>query len=255
MAYTLLYDEEHEQARWVAYELTAAETSGSVERESSFSPDPYVSTLTAADEDYKGSGFDRGHLAPAADMAWSEQSMRESFYFSNISPQSPSFNRGIWKQLEELVRTWAESYGAIQVVTGPVLQPGLPAIGPNKVSIPLLFYKALMVHTPSGYQAIGFVLPNEGSDRSLKSYMTSIDELEQLTGLDFFHLLADDEESQIEQSVHPDHWIWSSSHRTTHPTSPVRQESASRQCAGITKAGERCKNITRSASGFCHLHD
>ena len=255
MAYSLLYDEEHEQSRWVAYELTAGETGGSSERESSFLLDPLVPSVTASDEDYKGSGYDRGHLAPAADMAWSDQAMRESFYFSNISPQLPSFNRGIWKQLEELVRNWAVFYGVIQVVTGPVLNSGLPSIGQNQVSIPSHFYKALLIHTPNGYQAIGFVMPNEGSNRTLISFITTIDEVERITGLDFFHLLADDEEARIEHSVDPGKWEWRSSRGVTHPLPSKRDDSSATQCLGTTKTGARCKNATRSISGRCYLHD
>ena len=124
-AYTLCYDEPHEQARWVAYELTLAETNGPEERASGFFEDPAVTTGSATDTDYAGSGYDRGHLAPAGDMTWSDRAMHESFYYSNMSPQVPSFNRGIWKKLETLVRAWAQVYDGILIATGPVLEPDL----------------------------------------------------------------------------------------------------------------------------------
>ena len=136
LGYSFQYSEKHEQAFWVAYELTKKETEKAFERTNEFIPDPSVSTGTATVGDYSKSGYDRGHLAPAADMGWSAQAMKESFYFSNMSPQEPGFNRGIWKKLEEQVRTWAKAYDSIYVVTGPVLKDGLVQLGPNGVSIP-----------------------------------------------------------------------------------------------------------------------
>ena len=136
LGYEFQYSEKHEQAFWVAYELTKKETEKAFERTNEFIPDPSVSTGTATVGDYSKSGYDRGHLAPAADMGWSAQAMKESFYFSNMSPQEPGFNRGIWKKLEEQVRTWAKAYDSIYVVTGPVLKDGLVQLGPNGVSIP-----------------------------------------------------------------------------------------------------------------------
>ncbi|MFN5333694.1 MAG: DNA/RNA non-specific endonuclease, partial [Bacteroidota bacterium] len=134
--FAFLYNEKHEQASWVAYQLTREETNSIYSRTNKFIPDPLVKSQTANDNDYLGSGYDRGHLAPASDMGWSATTMTESFYYSNMSPQVPSFNRGIWKKLEEQVRTWAIEYDTIYVVTGPVLKDSLPTIGKNKVSIP-----------------------------------------------------------------------------------------------------------------------
>ena len=132
--YTLCYNETHEQANWVAYELTATETVSIYERTDKFIEDPEIKTGSATAQDYAGYGYDRGHLAPAADMGWSAQSMVESFYYSNMSPQDPSFNRGIWKKCEELVRNWAVDFDKIYVATGPILTAGLSTIGSNKVS-------------------------------------------------------------------------------------------------------------------------
>jgi endonuclease G len=117
--YILQYDNEREQARWVAYELTKEEVLNRVvKRTDNFKEDPDVDLGSASLDDYKGSGFDRGHLAPAADLAWSSESMSDSFYLSNMSPQDPSFNRGIWKKLEEQVRTWAVNNDSVYVVSG-----------------------------------------------------------------------------------------------------------------------------------------
>jgi len=199
--YSLLYAEEYEQARWVAYELTDAETENVYKRTNKFVPDPMVSTGSATNADYKRSGFDRGHLAPAADMEWSATTTAESFYYSNMSPQTPGFNRGIWKQLEEQVRDWATDYGAIYVVTGPVLTKGLPTIGPDEVAVPQYYYKVILEYNAGGVKGIGFVLANEGSKEPLQTFAVSIDEVEKLTGIDFYPLLDDEQEAVIERTV------------------------------------------------------
>jgi endonuclease G len=118
--YAFLYNEKHEQASWVAYELTQNETKNIYSRTNKFIPDPYVATKTANDYDYLGSGYDRGHLAPASDMGWSLTTMTESFYYSNMSPQLPSFNRGIWNNLEEQTRIWTEKYDSLYIIVGPI---------------------------------------------------------------------------------------------------------------------------------------
>ncbi len=205
--YTFSYNESYEQANWVAYELTAPETVALFKRNNRFSIDPKVTTGTADQTDYAHSGYDRGHLAPAADMAWSEQSMRESFYYSNMSPQAPSFNRGVWKRLEEFVRAKAINHEALYVVTGPVLMPGLPSIGPHHVSVPAFFYKVLLDYTHSPVIGIGFIVPNKGSNLPLEGYAVSIDEVEQLTGIDFFPSLPDTIEEAVERHLDVTQWF------------------------------------------------
>ena len=143
-AYTLAYNEAHEQANWVAYMLLKNQSNSRVERSNRFMVDPLVSTGSATNADYAKSGWDRGHLAPAADLSWSKEAMQSSFYYSNMSPQWPAFNRGIWKRLEEQVRDWSLLYDTLYVVTGPILSSNLPYIGPNKVSVPKAFFKALV---------------------------------------------------------------------------------------------------------------
>lgn len=197
--FALLYSEEHEQAKWVAYELTLEETLKGVERSNRFTTDPKVITGTASDKDYKGSGYDRGHLAPAADMSWSDEAMKESFYYSNISPQVPAFNRGIWKRLEEQVRQWARQDSAVYVVTGPVLSDNLPRIGTNQVAVPPSFYKALLVWRNQNMKAIAFVIPNEKLSLPLGRFAVSIDSLEHLTSIDFFPALPDTLENKLER--------------------------------------------------------
>ena len=206
--YSLLYNEAHEQAAWVAYQLTKEETVKRANRTDRFLPDPCVRTGTANNADYSRSGYDRGHLAPAADMSWSSAVMYESFYYSNMSPQVPAFNRGIWKRLEELVRTWAIGNDTVYVVTGPVLTTGLPAIGVNHVSVPEYYYKVILDYSAPGMKAIGFIMPNAGSEKPLQAYCFTIDSVESLTGIDFFPLLPDDQECMIERTLDPDDWSW-----------------------------------------------
>lgn len=194
--FTLSYCERHEQARWVAYKLSAEQLNGTATRTNRFMSDPKVKQESASDDDYKHSGFDRGHLAPAADMKWSDEAMRSSFYFSNMSPQKRGFNAGVWKRAEELVRTWANSYQQIYVVTGPVLHHSLEYIGTNKVSVPRLFYKVIL--TGDSQRALGFVIPHENSKMHLSQFAVSVDSVERLTGIDFFHHLPDELENKVE---------------------------------------------------------
>ncbi len=204
--FALLYNEQHEQAVWVAYELTRDELEGSVSRSDKFLPDPKVGSGSAENNDYRNSGYDRGHLAPAADMKWSYASMDASFYYSNMSPQRPGFNRGIWKQAEEQVREWAKRYGALYVVTGPVLHDGLPAIGANGVSVPEYFYK--VVADTSFTRAAALLIPHQSSKKPLHSFLVSIDSVEQLTGIDFFYQLPDSLEMRFETRAKAENWVW-----------------------------------------------
>jgi endonuclease G len=205
--FSLVYAEEYEQAKWVAYQLTRDEVYGDVTRKDNFRADPNIKTGSATPSDYVRSGYDRGHLAPAADLGWSEEAMSDSFYMSNMSPQDPSFNRGIWSSLEAFVRNYAAIEGEIYVVTGPVLTDGpYKTIGKNEVAIPNYYYKVILDYTEPEKKMIGFVLPNEGSKESLESFATTVDYVQQLTGIDFFHQLPDEEEFLLESTF--DYSLW-----------------------------------------------
>lgn len=247
--YTLSYVEAHEQSQWVAYELTGENAAGGVERTNNFKKDPLVSTGSASPDDYKNSGYDRGHLAPAGDMAFSELAMKESFYMSNMSPQHPSFNRGIWKKLEEQVSTWAVECGSIYVVTGPVLASSLGAITVNRITVPGYYYKVVLDYAAPGIKAIALVLPNKMGEKQLSEYVVSIDHVEKITRIDFFPALPDSLENALEEKISIAGWSFD----------PVKFSSANNstpatQCLGNTKAGERCKNKTTNQNGFCHVH-
>ncbi len=184
-AYTLGYSEDCEQAAWVFYLLTRDRVEGSQKRRGSFKADPLVPSGSATPADYLHSGYDRGHLCPAADNKYSATAMRESFYMSNMSPQRPGFNRGIWKRLEEQFRLWTVEYDSLYVVTGGVLTMPVDTIGSNEVVVPAYFYK-IALRTVPDTTAVAFLLANAADSRSLPAFMVSIDSVEAVTGLDFF---------------------------------------------------------------------
>jgi endonuclease G len=204
--YTLRYSETHEQAAWVAYVLTAERLAGTASRSGDFRPDPAVPTGSATPADYWNSGYDRGHLAPAADMKWSARAMSESFLMSNMSPMSPEFNRGVWERLESRVREWAGENGELYIVVGPVLADVLPVIGKDRVAVPRAFFKVILDYRVPDYKGIGFLMPNEPSSRSLDAFAVPIDSVEKATGIDFFPALPDSLERAVEGSLRPAAW-------------------------------------------------
>ncbi len=205
--YTLAYNEEKEQPAWVAYVLTDSMVLfGKANRRDYFNADPAVTTGSAALQDYKGSGYSRGHLAPAADMKWSTTAMQESFYMSNMSPQLQEFNGGIWRVLEEKIRDWAVSEERLIVVTGPVFKNSTKTIGGNEVGVPDYFYKVVMDVSPPHYKAIGFIMKHEKGTKELYEYAVTVDEVEDFTGLDFFEALPDSSEQLLEQNVQLELW-------------------------------------------------
>ena len=207
--YALGYIEEHEQAAWVQYIMTSEEVSHVVaNRSDDFRPDPFIPTGSATPQDYTRSGYDRGHLAPAADMAFSVRTMSESFYMSNMSPQAPQFNRGIWSKLEKQVRHFSVREKRIVVVTGPILpQSPSKAIGANQVTVPDYFYKVIYDTTPPE-KMIAFVLPNQGSNEDLRTFVVTVDYVEELTGLDFFPLLPQPLQEELESTIDVNAWDW-----------------------------------------------
>ena len=210
--YSLSYSEKHEQAEWVAYRLNAEELKQPwVDRVDNFRPDPEVETGSATPDDYRHSGYSRGHLVPAADRAFSEQAMDETFYMSNISPQSSNFNKGVWRELEELARSWAKRNGELFIVTGPVLtMEPKGRIGDNEVTVPAAYYKVILDSKEPQVKAIGFIIPNEVSFDPLFKFAVSVDQVEELTGLDFYSgLLPEDAEQEVESSFNIDLWEFS----------------------------------------------
>jgi len=207
--YSLGYSELREQAAWVAYVLEENTLrKRNVRRSDRFEPDPLVSGGSAVYSDYSHSGYTRGHLAPAGDMAFEEKAMQESFLMSNISPQSKVFNNGVWKELEMQVRQWAEHDKRLYVVTGPVFRDSLGIIGKrNKIVVPGSFYKVILYYEGPEKRAVAFLVPHALSDKPLDKYMVPVDRVEALTGIDFFrNMINDEEEEALERSFSKSLW-------------------------------------------------
>jgi len=185
--------------RWVAYELTADKLGDGAERSNAFKEDPCIRFKQATNKDYSHSGYDKGHMAPAADMKWSQRVMKESFYFTNISPQKPRLNRGCWKQLETKTRDMARRYGKVWIVMGPVIVDGYTSIGPRKVAVPQYFFKALLAFEGKQYHSAAFLFENIDGDQALKSVVMTVDQLEALVSRDFFKNLPP--EDYLSESV------------------------------------------------------
>lgn len=204
--YTVSYNKDLKLPNWVSYELTRNETKGKEERSDRFIADPQVRGLIATNADYARSGYDKGHMAPAADMKWSSQAMKESFYFSNMCPQHPQLNRRGWKNLEEKIRNWAIADSAIIIICGPIITGQPQTIGKNKVVVPQQFFKVILSPFVKPMRAIGFLFNNKQSVEPLSTYAVTIDSIERLTNMDFFAALPDEIENKIEAEA--DYFQW-----------------------------------------------
>lgn len=205
--YSFVYSMEDVQSYWVAYTLTPKKVAGEVKRTGHFRPDPLLTEGSAELGDYRDSGLDRGHLAPAGDMKWSESAMKESFYFSNISPQNPKFNRGIWRELEEKVREYTLLSDTLYIATGPVFMRRIGSIGPNSITVPNAYFKALMGYWDKKWHSIGFIMEQFPiSEGNVLDYAVSIDDLEKICHMDFFHKMEDSIEEEVEKSFDLKEW-------------------------------------------------
>lgn len=207
--YTASYNKDLKIANWVAWQLTPEKL---VERESrtdKFLPDPDLSEDEAVTtNDYKGAGLDRGHLCPAGDNRWHWKAMQESFYMTNICPQDHNLNRGDWKELEEACRTWAQKEGKIYIVCGPILynQKHRTIGKQHRITVPEAFFKVVLCMNSKSPKAIGFIYKNASGNHPLDSYVNSVDEVERITGIDFFTALPDDMEKKVEAAYDLQLW-------------------------------------------------
>lgn len=221
-AMCLVYDENHEQAKWVAHIILPDIINGKEGRSNDFRRDTLIKTGSAEETDYftktkgndgkikyNGFGYDRGHLAPSADFKWSKKALSESYLYSNISPQLPDFNRNKWADLEAMLREYVVSHQETQlfVVTGPILYDTLPVIsqGKNQVTIPEFFYKVALDLT--NHRAIGFIMPNKDANYPVPSYSVAVNDIEKITGLDFFYQLNDSLEEALESQKTISDWL------------------------------------------------
>lgn len=206
--YSLSYNEKYEQAEWVAYALSQKQLSSIPIKRPYFEQDPEVTTQSAHYKNFKNSGYNKGHLCPAGDRKFSVEAYNETFFTSNISPQTYEFNSGVWNRLEEKVRYWAQKTQKLYIVTGGVLAPNLKTIGSEKVAVPQYFYKIILDYNGAETKAIAFLVPHEKSEKGLYQFVTSIDEIEMLTGIDFFPELPDDIENEIEKLSSYKNWAF-----------------------------------------------
>lgn len=221
-AMSLVYSEKHEQAKWVAHIISPDVIDGKVSRTNDFRSDPKVSTGSADEADYflkylqpdssykyDGYGYDRGHLAPSADFRWSAGALSESYFYSNMSPQVPEFNRGKWAELEGLIRGYIFRNPTTQlyVVTGPVLKDDLPKVSRsvNGLSLPKLYFKVVL--DLNNQKAIAYLMPNQEITAPISSFAVSIDKVEAETGIDFFPALPDELEDKVEQMKVVKDWL------------------------------------------------
>ncbi|GAB4287155.1 MAG: hypothetical protein Kow0068_12900 [Marinilabiliales bacterium] len=214
-AMVLVYNEKHEQAKWVAHIITPDISYGNISRTNDFRMDTMVVTGTANDSDYFirqilpdgkinyiGYGYDRGHLAPSADFRWSKQALSESYLYSNISPQKAELNRQGWAELEDLLRKYVvDKNCSLYVVTGGVLNDSLKKIKQSihHVSIPEYFFK--VVYDEKNHRGIGFLMPNDEIEYPVESYAKSINEIENITGIDFYPNIENEEEIENQKNI------------------------------------------------------
>ncbi|MDX9731466.1 MAG: DNA/RNA non-specific endonuclease [Bdellovibrionales bacterium] len=217
--YTALYSSKHRIATWVAYRLPKAKALlKKVPRKDRFHKDTALMNGVAPNE-YAKSGYDRGHLAPAEDMRWSADAMYDSFSMVNMTPQSPSLNRGVWKQIEERVREFALGHDEVFIATGPVLtEKCLRHIGKG-VCVPQHHFKVVLAHAGS-FKAIGFIVPQDAKG-SFESWVQTVAEVERRTGLDFFSKLPDALETQVENKADLKNWLSGTGEVRTPATKPV----------------------------------
>lgn len=207
-SYSFSYSEKYEQPLWLNYTLTRDMLSiHLVKRKDNFREDPFVINGSAQLVDYKSSGYDRGHLCPAKSMEFSEFAMSESFYMSNMSPQHPSLNRGIWKKLETKERKWAVELDSLEVYCGGIFDSIIEFIGPNNVAVPSAYYK--IIFCPYDLEkSISFIFPNEKCQNPLSYYVVPIDAIEEKTKLDFFSELSDNQQESLESNVNLSNWVF-----------------------------------------------
>lgn len=204
--YTLLYDKELKIPRWVAWHLSANHTDGSYGRYNTYCEDEDVPLPRATNEDYKGSQWSRGHMCPAADNKWDKRAMTESNLLTNICPQDRSLNSGLWNKIEQDCRKWAKKFGDVYIVCGPVLlNREHEIIGENKIVVPEAFFKVILCLNPKP-KAIGYIVKNNEGTKKKDQYVNTVDEVERITGIDFFPALPDDIENEVEAKSDIGEW-------------------------------------------------
>lgn len=206
--YEICYSYDYNTPLWVAWELTADEASAKGKgRADEFAPEPALGSYSPHSYDYSRSGYDRGHMAPAADFRWTESAMEGTFVMSNVCPQNHVLNAGSWNDLERQCRKWAQNYDKLWICCGPIYGSNPKTIGKDvEISVPESFFKVVLKPWKDGYEAIGFVMPNSPCEDDFFNYAVSVDQVEEMTGMDFFALLPDNIEDKIEGELIVKNW-------------------------------------------------
>ena len=204
-AFDVHFNSERGIANCAVYELVTNELNGTIERSGEFMQDAGVKGCPLP-QDYAGSGMDRGHLVPAADLKWSGTAMRQSFLLTNICPMHKALNEGGWAKLEEKVREWTARDSALLVFSGPVVSDSDTTLPGGRVKVPGAYYKVIMAPCVRPMRAIAFIYPNGYSGGRLRQYAVIVDEVEQKTGLNFFPCLPNEEQERLESPVNLDAW-------------------------------------------------
>ena len=206
-SYIVSYNKETRQPNWVAWRLTKAHADGDIRRPgNAFHEDTEVPTPRATLADYRGSGWTRGHMCPAGDNRWSEEAMYETFLLSNVCPQHANLNSGVWNQIEISCRRWAEKYGEIYIVCGPVyLRKAHETIGANKVVVPEAFFKVIL-RLGKDPQGIAYICRNTEGGRKIDLYVNSISQVERITGMTFFPHLPKHLAEKVKQQADASLW-------------------------------------------------
>ena len=204
--FTVSFNKENHTPNYVAWELLGSEVSTEIPRSDNFWQDQEIDGCPAH-KDYTYSGYDRGHMCPAADQKWSQKAMDDCFVMANMCPQIHELNAGAWETLENKERQWAKRDSAIMIIAGPIYTANdTKRIGNIGVRVPGAFFKALVAPYLEKPRAIAFVYPNMDSPGNMQDYAMSIDELEEILGYDLFSSLPDDLEKKIESEYSFTEW-------------------------------------------------
>lgn len=205
-SYIVSYNKDTKIPNWVAWHLMAEHTDGPYRRLNNFYEELSVASPRATIDDYKSSGWSRGHMCPAGDNKWDEKAMYDSFSLVNVCPQNASLNSGLWNSIEMDCRRWARKFGGIYIVCGPVfLNQEHETIGANEVVVPEAFFKVVLCLNGVP-KALGIICRNTDGNKKRDIYYNSVDQVERITGIDFFPALPDELEDSVESVVDMNIW-------------------------------------------------
>ena len=207
--YTIAYCPKYKEAVWVGYNLSLNMIKGKAKRPKTFSVDPLLIYPSAQNSDYYKSGYDKGHLCPAADMKFSQTAMNETFYLSNVSPQRADLNRDVWDKLEKLVRSWLSTIDSdLFIFTGTLFDKTNTTIGDDKIAVPYAFYKIIYDYKAANQKMIAFIMPNKECNKRLAKYVVPVDSIQKLTNIDFFPKVDLPLQTKLEAHSDTSQWNW-----------------------------------------------